>query len=572
MYFRVKRTGTYSYLQIVESFRDKGQVRQRVVTTLGRLETLQASGQLDALLRSGLRFCEKLTILDAHAAGQTEPVEVLRVGPDLVFGRLWERLGLPATIQQALKSRHYEFDVERAIYLTVIHRLFASGSDRAAERWRQSYRLPGTEKLELHHLYRAMAFLGDELKDQPNPRVLNTPRCTKDWIEEELFAQRRDLFSTIDLLFFDTTSIYFEGQGGQQIGQYGKSKDSRPDLKQMVVGLALDVHGWPLCCELWPGNTADVTTLLPVVNRLRQRFKVPRVSIVADRGMISAKTIAALESDELDCNYILGARMRSVKEISERVLADRGRFHEVTPQRQNSKDPSPLKVKEVLLDHRRYIVCLNEEQRRKDAADRQAIVEHLREQLKRGDKDLIGNKGYRKYLRALEGEHFKIDEAKIEQEARYDGLWVLQTNLADEPKIIALAYKELWMVEDMFRTMKSILETRPIYHKCDETIRGHVFCSFLALLLRRALNSAWKRKPRAGNGPRSCAGWTICKRWRPSSKANDLSYAARCSGTRTRLSRRREWRCPQPCEIRLKPRSGPPGNVVPRPWGAFVTH
>ncbi len=494
MYFRVKRTGEYAYLQIVESFREKGQVHQRVLSTVGRVDVLQASGQLEALMRSGLRFCEKLAVIDAHAAGQTQAVQVQRVGPDLVFGRLWETLGLGKIIQRALESRYYEFDVERAIYLTVIHRLFASGSDRAAERWRQSYRLPGTEKLELHHLYRAMAFLGDELKDQQGTRVLKTPRCTKDWIEEELFAQRRDLFSTIDLVFFDTTSIYFEGEGGQEIGQYGKSKDSRPDLKQMVVGLALDVQGWPLCCELWPGNTADVTTLLPVVTRLRQRFKVPRVSIVADRGMISAKTIATLESAEFDCDYILGARMRSVKEISGRVLADRGRFQEVTAERKNSKDPSPLKVKEVLIEDRRYIVCLNEEQRRKDAADRQAIVEHLREQLKRGDKDLIGNKGYRKYLRALEGEHFTLDEEKIKQESRYDGLWVLQTNLADEPKIIALAYKELWMVEDMFRTMKSILETRPIYHRCDETIRGHVFCSFLALLLRRALEQRLEDK------------------------------------------------------------------------------
>ena len=106
---------------------------------------------------------------------------------------------------------------------------------------------------------------------------METPRCTKDWIEEELFEQRRDLFSEIDLVFFDTTSIYFEGEGGQEIGRHGKSKDHRPDLKQMVVGLALDLHGWPLCCELWPGNTADVTTLLPVVNRLQQRFRVRRV-------------------------------------------------------------------------------------------------------------------------------------------------------------------------------------------------------------------------------------------------------------------------------------------------------
>jgi transposase len=407
---------------------------------------------------------------------------------------MWETLQLGTLIKRALESRRYEFDVERAIYLTVIHRLFAAGSDRAAERWRQAYRLPGTEALDLHHLYRAMAFLGDALKDQPGTRVLNTPRCTKDWIEEELFEQRRDLFSEIDLVFFDTTSIYFEGEGGQEIGEYGKSKDHRPDRKQMVVGLALDLHGWPLCCELWPGNTADVTTLLPVVNRLRQRFRVRRVCMVADRGMISATTITALESEELDCDYILGARMRSVKEIRERVLANRGRYQEITPERQCSKDPSPLKVKEVTIQGRRYIVCLNEEQRRKDAADRQAIVEHLREQLKRGDKDLIGNKGYRKYLQVTKAEHFLIDEEKIKEEARYDGKWVLQTNLADEPEIIALAYKELWMVEDMFRTMKSILETRPIYHKRDETIRGHVFCSFLALLLQRALEQRLEEK------------------------------------------------------------------------------
>src|SRR6267142_2055782 len=182
MYFRVKRTGSYAYLQIVESFREQGRVHQRVLSTVGRLDVLQATGQLDTLMRSGLRFCEKLAVIDAHAAGQTQPVQVQRVGPDLVFSRLWEALQLGRIIQRALQSRRYEFDVERAIYLTVVDRLFASGSDRAAERWREAYRLPGTEKLDLHHLYRAMAFLGEALKDQPGTQVLRTPRCTKDWI------------------------------------------------------------------------------------------------------------------------------------------------------------------------------------------------------------------------------------------------------------------------------------------------------------------------------------------------------------------------------------------------------
>jgi len=471
----------------VESFRDKGQVHQRVLSTVGRLDALQAGGQLEALLRSGLRFCQKLTVIDAHAAGQTEPVSVERVGPDLVFGRLWEELGIGPTLQEALEGRHYEFDVERAVYLTVLHRLFASGSDRAAERWRQSYRLPGTQRLELHHLYRAMAFLGGPLREQLSRPVLGAPRCTKDWIEEALFARRRDLFSGLDLVFFDTTSIYFEGRGGQEIGRRGKSKDHRPDLPQMVVGLVLDEEGWPLCCELWPGNTADVNTLLPVAARLQTRFGVRRVCLVADRGMISAPTIAALEAGVLDCDYILGARMRSNKEVRDVVLANQSAYREIHPERQRAKDPSPLKVKDLWLQDRRYVVCLNEEQRRKDAADRQAILAHLRQQLQQGDKALVGNEGYRKYLQTEEGRHFTIDEAKAKEEARYDGQWVLRTNRSEPPEVIAGAYKQLWMVEEMFRTMKSILETRPIYHKLDETIRGHVFCSFLALLLKRGL-------------------------------------------------------------------------------------
>ena len=123
MYFRVKRTGAYAYLQIVESFREKGQVHQRVLSTVGRLDALQATGQLDKLMRSGLRFCEKLAVIDAHAAGQTQAVQMQRVGPDLVFGRLWEALQLGAIIERALQSRRFEFDVERAVYLTVLHRV-----------------------------------------------------------------------------------------------------------------------------------------------------------------------------------------------------------------------------------------------------------------------------------------------------------------------------------------------------------------------------------------------------------------------------------------------------------------
>lgn len=485
MYFRVKRTGPYPYLQVVQSYRDGQQVRQHVIATLGRLDVLQATGQMDRLIRSGVRFCEKVVVIDAHAAGKTEAVKVRRIGPDLVFGRLWEQSGIQGVLWPMLAERRYEFDVERAIYLTTLHRLFASGSDRAAERWRENYRIAGTEELSLHHLYRAMAFLGEPLSG--GPTALGSPRCVKDAIEEALFEPRRDLFSEVDLVFFDTTSIYFEGQGGATIGRYGHSKDHRPDLRQMIVGIALDAEGWPLCCEMWPGNTTDVKTLLPIVERMKKRFRVRELCVLADRGMMRKETIRELEAADPPVRYILGARMRRQKEVSEKVLKSRGPWDEVYPERMSSKDPAPLKVREVVVKGRRYIVCLNEEERRKDVHDREAIVEHLRRQLKQGDKSLVGNKGYRRFLKIEGASHFAVDEQRIEDEARFDGIWVLRTNTDYEAETVALAYKGLWMVEAMIRTAKSILETRPIYYKCDETIRGHVFCSFLALQLKAEL-------------------------------------------------------------------------------------
>jgi transposase len=490
MFFRTKTSGPRTYLQIVENRWEDGRTRQRVVATLGRLDQLQQTGQLDALLVSGARLAQSVLLLSAHAQGQLPTITTRRIGPALIFQRLWQQTGCQRVIEQLLDGRRFEFNVERAIFLTVLHRLFDPGSDRAADKWRTDYQIEGCEPLQLHHLYRAMAWLGEELpQDQQKGKTPFAPRCTKDRIEEELFAHRRDLFTDLQLVFFDTTSIYFEGEGGQDIGQRGFSKDHRPDLYQMVVGAVLDGQGRPICCELWPGNTTDVTTLIPVVDRLRSRFGVRRICIVADRGMISQETIEALEQPERGWQYILGARMRSQNEVKDEVLSRAGRYRVVHPQRVESDDPSPLKVKEVWVDERRYVVCLNEDEARKDAADREAIVAALREQLHSGDKSLVGNKGYRRYLSGSSSPHFQIDEAKIAEDARYDGKWVLRTNTDLDSAEVALQYKRLWMVEHWFRSCKSLLQTRPIYHRCDETIRGHVFCSFLALVLRQELQA-----------------------------------------------------------------------------------
>jgi hypothetical protein len=485
MFFRTKPSGTRTYLQIVENRREGGRVRQQVIATLGRLDELQASGDLDRLLVSGARFAHGVAVLTAHRQGELPVVATRRIGAVRIFERLWEELGCRAVIEELLRDRSFEFPVERAVFLTVLHRLVDPGSDRAAEKWRREYAIGGTAELALHHLYRAMAWLGEALpataQDGATPF---SPRCVKDLVEEALFARRRDLFSTLELVFFDTTSIYFEGEGGESLGAYGHSKDHRPDLKQLVVGAVLDNAGNPIACELWPGNTTDVTTLVPIVDRLRQRFAISRVCIVADRGMVSEPTLGELE--RRGWSYILGARLRHNTEVRDAVLARAGRYREVQAEGQKRHDPAPLKVKEVWVDTHRYVVCLNDAQARKDAADREAILAHLRSQLAHGDKSLVGNRGYRRFLKT-HGARFAIDEAKVREEARNDGKWVLRTNTELPAAEVALAYKELWQVEAIFRATKSLLETRPIFHRCDETIRGHVFCSFLALLLRKAL-------------------------------------------------------------------------------------
>jgi transposase len=485
MFFRAKKSGGRSYLQIVESYREAGQPRQRVITTLGRLDALTASGQLESLLASGARFAEKAMVLNAFNDGELTAVTKQRIGPALIFERLWEETGCKAVIADLAGERNHTFSLERAVFLTVLHRLFSPGSDRAADKWRVDYRIDGVESLSLHHLYRTMAWLGESLPEtEQADKSPFAPRCTKDVIEERLFDRRRDLFTSLDLVFFDTTSIYFEGEGGETLGQRGHTKDSRPDLNQMVVGIVLDSEGNPLLSEMWPGNTTDVKTLVPIVNRLQQRFGVVNVCIVTDRGMISQETMAALE--ERHWFYILGARLRSTTEVREEVLSRGGRYQLVYPKSAISTDPSPLKVKEVMIDARRYVVCINEDQATKDAADREAILAGLREKLTQGSKALVGNKGFRKYL-SKPAAGFVIDEEKVKAEARYDGKWVLRTNTDLPADVIALTYKQLWAVEDIFRTMKSTLETRPIHHKRDETIRGHVFCSFLAIVLRKAL-------------------------------------------------------------------------------------
>ena len=299
MFVRVKNVGPYQYLQIAQNRREGKRVKQSIIATLGRLDKLTASGAIDQLLRSAARFAERVMVLAEHSsdAHDAPDANVVSIGPALIFERLWRETGCQAVVRKLLTTRHHRFDVERAVFMTVLHRVMVSGSDRSALQWRRDQAIDGTESLELQHLYRAMGWLGEALGEREPDAP--SPRRVKDLVEEELFARRRDLFSALDLVFFDTTSLFFTGNGGDTLGRYGKSKDHRSDCKQMVLGMVIDGDGIPVCREMWPGNTTDVTTLDQVA-------ATPAKSLRGASGVSGRRRRNDLEED--DCGS-RGARL-----------------------------------------------------------------------------------------------------------------------------------------------------------------------------------------------------------------------------------------------------------------------
>jgi hypothetical protein len=430
------------------------------------------------------RFARQSIILGAQGEDGAR-VEARRIGGSLLFGRLWQRLGVSEVLEELLAGRQFGFAVERAVFVAALHRLFVSGSDRNCADWMESYLIEGSEGLALHHFYRAMAWLGEEIA--PKAEGALAPRCVKDVIEEQLFERRRDLFTDLSLVFMDTTSLSFYGAGGETLGARGHSKDHRPDLAQMILALVIDAEGRPICTEMVPGNTADVSILLPVVARLGERFGITRACVVADRGMISAATIASLEAQGME--YILGARERTSSLIRDVVLHDDAPMVPLLLERQ--KGETQLWVKEVRIGSERYIVSRNEAEAEKDRVDRQAVVAGLEAQLRKGDKALIGNSAYRRFLRKTKATKdkpaFEIDPGRLADEARFDGISVVRTNARITPLQAVLRYRDLLEVESLFRAAKATFDTRPIFHQSDAAIRGHVFCSFLALVLAKEL-------------------------------------------------------------------------------------
>jgi len=468
MFVRVKRYknkdgSVREYLLLCTAKREGNKIKQITLANLGRLDSKKTQKSIDTIIENLVKFSKKKALIDATNSLFADYAKLY--GPVEVFKALWKKTGLKGIIERLASESQVEYDLPSTIFALVLNRLLAPSSKLSAHEWiRNEVYLEGKEEeIGLHHLYRGLDFLEENAKG----------------IEDELYRQELNLFNRgVELVFFDTTSIKFYGQENELM-QRGYSKDRRPDLNQVVIGIVLRRDGKPISHHVFSGNTVDVNAFKAVVEDLKDRFGLKRVIFVGDRGIVSKETLELLEQEGLE--YIVGVRKQ--KEVREEVLSRAGRYKRVK---------EGLFAKEVkLTSDKRYIICLNIQEAQRDAAARKEMLSRLRELIKRSPKGLIKNRGYKKYLRVKQG-GIELNEEKIKGEKRYDGKYVVRTNTGLRAEEVVLAYKELWKIERVFRELKSEFEIQPIYHYVPRRIRGHIFLCFLALLLEWELRKRLK--------------------------------------------------------------------------------
>ena len=511
---RRNRDGTtVSYLQLVHNEWDPAvkSSKMKVVYNFGRADQVDRAG-IERLIGSLTRVLDPEAMLPGAGTPGLEFTQSRPLGGAYVLDGVWGRLGLAKALGGLLGKTRRDPITERVVFALVANRALAPASKLAATGWvNHDVHLPGLAQVSDDACYRAMDWLLE----------------VEATVAKEVYHQVADLLNLeVDLLFFDTTSTYFvteqadepvwrdhsgrvvqpdpgrnhdggdaappEG-GVKEAGfrTWGKSKDHRDDLPQVVVGMAVTREGIPVRCWCWPGNTGDSALIRQVKDDLRD-WSLARVVWVADRGFASAENRRYLQRGA--GGYILGEKLRSGTAEADAALARPGRYQEVA---------GNLRVKEVKIsDHERFVVCHNPEAAERDATIRTNLVEHLRGLIAESDqlpdtkraelRGVISTKpGLNRYLRATPGGLLRIDAKAIAAEAKLDGKYLLRSN---DPTLtaedIAVGYKQLLEVERGWRDMKQILDLRPVHHRLEDRIRAHIILCWLGLLLVRIIETS----------------------------------------------------------------------------------
>ena len=485
MHIKIVKAGKYEYVRLVESFRENGKVKHKVILNLGRKDIIEGNPSFK-------RLAERLLEISGGTVGRADKLQIsegtLRNYGFIVYRKLWQIFGFDSFFDQ-LKRKHtkLQFDLSSVIFLMVVQHLLSPMSKLSTYEKRSLYL--GIPEMDLNHLYRSLDLLAEN----------------KENIENYVFDRNRTLFNmSVDVVFYDVTTFYFESVREDGFRDFGFSKDNKINEVQVVMGLLIDSEGRPIGYELFPGNTLDSKTLERSLEKLKERFNIRQVIIVADRGLNSKLNLSRIK--EMGYDYIVASRLKKMPESVIEEVFDSNGYRLLTPEflaRYKEEDEEEFRYKVIDYINRykdeggevkelkeKMVITYSKKRALKDKADRERLVEKAKELLKeparirasnrRGSKRFILEKG--------EKEEYCLNEEAIAADEKFDGYYAIQTSLLDlKAEKVLEAYHTLWKIEESFRIMKSTLEVRPIFHWTERRIKGHFVVCFLAFLLERTL-------------------------------------------------------------------------------------
>jgi len=485
MHIKIVKAGKYEYVRLVESFRENGKVKHKVILNLGRKDIIEGNPSFK-------RLAERLLEISGGTVGRADKLQIsegtLRNYGFIVYRKLWQIFGFDSFFDQ-LKRKHtkLQFDLGSVIFLMVVQHLLSPMSKLSTYEKRSLYL--GIPEMDLNQLYRSLDLLAEN----------------KENIENYVFDRNRTLFNmSVDVVFYDVTTFYFESVREDGFRDFGFSKDNKINEVQVVMGLLIDSEGRPIGYELFPGNTLDSKTLERSLEKLKERFNIRQVIIVADRGLNSKLNLSRIK--EMGYDYIVASRLKKMPESVIEEVFDSNGYRLLTPEflaRYKEEDEEEFRYKVIDYINRykdeggevkelkeKMVITYSKKRALKDKADRERLVEKAKELLKeparirasnrRGSKRFILEKG--------EKEEYCLNEEAIAADEKFDGYYAIQTSLLDlKAEKVLEAYHTLWKIEESFRIMKSTLEVRPIFHWTERRIKGHFVVCFLAFLLERTL-------------------------------------------------------------------------------------
>lgn len=489
MFLKRTHSKNFTYLSIAETYREDGKVRHRTLLQLGREDELLGNEKLRRLVDSIARVGGVTAGAEGFKLGDVQEEKRCNWGAAKVYGALWDLFEFDGILQNACWSKRRRFDLAASVFSIVVSRLMRPSSKLKI--YERQHEYLGLKEVSLQHLYRALDCLADG----------------KELIEEELFARQKNLFNMrIDIVLYDVTTLYFESTKSDDLKDFGYSKDAKFGEVQVVLGLLVDTEGRPIGFDLFPGNTFEGHTLIEALKKLRGRFQVRQVIIVADRGINSKLNLHAIKQAGFD--YIVGTRLKNLKQSIKQEVLDRSAYAPLT-----KSDDGEVIVSYRTLDHRNKVTYCEENGARKSVVLEELLLctwskkraerdQHVREQLIERAHELLTTpskvrvrRGPRRFINTSDAKAPTLNQAQIEEDEKWDGLYVLQSSRKElAPAQILDAYHALWKIEESFRIFKHTLKTRPIFHWTPKRIKGHLVACFIAFLFERTLELSLQKK------------------------------------------------------------------------------